>query len=453
MAMNFRAAVFLSGAFITALCMTVYYNRSPIIEGMALAGEGDDSANRPSNVTQRRGLPSVDTPRFAVNSPVESEIANNRSKPRILTAVAPDAESPRQGQVSLPPLLNNGAVRAPEPHNQPLVSQAEFVANDKPQPAVQSDQGREDQVLLAGHKDGGAAGSPPSAENAVVYNAQSDAESGVGKTYVVRSGDNLAKIAKRELNSNSPAAIAAIVAVNPKLKGRADKIIVGQKLMLPDLRTPNGGVELQLAGVATAKDTTATPTKTDRAMHLTKTDEARRDAVNAQQSGARAKTDLARESPGRASRKASPASKQPAVAKTTQPKSKSPPGAGNRAPQIADSGGRSRADIAKNPKGSSATQVAAAAGRRTNVPASKAGLKALNNGEAPKPKDAVASKTPSVGADTMKLAGAPSAGSAKRAPGNPRNSPSPSSRSTKREVAAGTNDREKTAGLQRVSAR
>lgn len=54
------------------------------------------------------------------------------------------------------------------------------------------------------------------------------------KTYVVKTGDNLTKIARRELNSDAPDALRRMLDANPQLKGRADRILVGMTLNVPD---------------------------------------------------------------------------------------------------------------------------------------------------------------------------------------------------------------------------
>ena len=86
------------------------------------------------------------------------------------------------------------------------------------------------------------AGGASTGTMASVGGASTPADSGDTTTYVVKSGDNLIKIAK--LNGTS---VKAIHAANPNLKGNAIK--VGQKLKLP----------ARSAVPATTADTTAPP--------------------------------------------------------------------------------------------------------------------------------------------------------------------------------------------------
>lgn len=50
----------------------------------------------------------------------------------------------------------------------------------------------------------------------------------------VAAGESLTKIAKRELGSDDGRMVKLILAANPILRGRADRILVGQELTIPD---------------------------------------------------------------------------------------------------------------------------------------------------------------------------------------------------------------------------
>ena len=56
-----------------------------------------------------------------------------------------------------------------------------------------------------------------------------------GSQYVVHRGDSLARIARHEWKHVSPELIAALVAANPALSERPDRIVPGQILMIPKL--------------------------------------------------------------------------------------------------------------------------------------------------------------------------------------------------------------------------
>jgi nucleoid-associated protein YgaU len=53
------------------------------------------------------------------------------------------------------------------------------------------------------------------------------------REYVAQAGDTLNKLAGRFLGGNTPANRAAIVALNPQLQKQPDKVIVGQKYLIP----------------------------------------------------------------------------------------------------------------------------------------------------------------------------------------------------------------------------
>lgn len=236
--MKLPAAVLISTGMIFGLCTMVYQNRTPIIEGTASAAEPSGNGVRTDDRPTRRALPSNGAPQFRQSSPVEAEIAANRARPGVLMASAPI--EPRNSEAPpLPPLAHSAAVHTPVMRVREVVSDHEFVPRPEPEPTHHPDE-----VLLATRRTESAdpqsgrdtlpAQSP---ETTVVVTGQGagaqNSEHRAGSTYVVRAGDNLSRIAKRELRSDSPVTLAAIVALNPTLKGRPDKIVVGQKLSLP----------------------------------------------------------------------------------------------------------------------------------------------------------------------------------------------------------------------------
>ncbi|MBU0637621.1 MAG: LysM peptidoglycan-binding domain-containing protein [Planctomycetes bacterium] len=55
--------------------------------------------------------------------------------------------------------------------------------------------------------------------------------------YRVQRGDSLVKIARREYDTDDEHAVQLIVDANPQLRGRPDRILVDQELIIPDLGT------------------------------------------------------------------------------------------------------------------------------------------------------------------------------------------------------------------------
>ncbi|MCG3129259.1 MAG: hypothetical protein CHACPFDD_04180 [Phycisphaerae bacterium] len=58
---------------------------------------------------------------------------------------------------------------------------------------------------------------------------------GAERAHVVVKGDTLSKIARSEWKRDDPGALKLLLAANPQLKGRADRIRVGQRLTIPRL--------------------------------------------------------------------------------------------------------------------------------------------------------------------------------------------------------------------------
>lgn len=59
------------------------------------------------------------------------------------------------------------------------------------------------------------------------------------REYIAQPGDTLNKLAGRFLGGNTPANRAAIIALNPQLQKQPDKVIVGQKYLIPLRETSN----------------------------------------------------------------------------------------------------------------------------------------------------------------------------------------------------------------------
>lgn len=57
-------------------------------------------------------------------------------------------------------------------------------------------------------------------------------------SYVVQRGDHLSRIAKRTWNNDDARHVAALLAANPALKKRPNKLLIGEKLTIPVLADP-----------------------------------------------------------------------------------------------------------------------------------------------------------------------------------------------------------------------
>lgn len=90
--------------------------------------------------------------------------------------------------------------------------------------------------------------------------AAAEADPAPAPHYIVKSGDNLARIARQTLGSDDSAAIRALIAANPKLKSRPNKVLLGEKLNIP----PKEGGTPAVATVAPKpeKSPSNTPPKT-----------------------------------------------------------------------------------------------------------------------------------------------------------------------------------------------
>lgn len=456
MAMNVRAAVLVSFGFIMSLCATVYYNRAPIIEGTALAGEAENLDHNPSTMP-RRALPSVAAPQFRQSSPVESEIAANRSRPGLLTAVGNEIEPRKSNNDALPPLANSLVVHTPVQRTDEIVNAAEFVT--KPTPIANA---QDDQVLLPAHGRNAGAQQQPIAT--VVPVVAGGAETGRGQdqskqssdatggsSYVVRSGDNLTKIAKRELKDSSPGAVAAILAANPELKGKPDKIIVGQRLNLPQLASPltndrpiveaNPQVDSKPALKGAAVERPSTPSKTKNAPADTK----RIASAGDQDSKP---SDVVKSTK---SKSKTPSKKDRAVA--TKSDSRTSPSGPAKKTRVADASGTKAAENRSRQGVDADAAKTKANAMMKNDSGTTPGLKPITRASST-PDAVAANKTTKVGPDTMNSAGQPSRATAKRATDDQRKQAPPPQRSKKTDVAAAqTDSRDKSAGLKRLTAR
>lgn len=450
--MKLPAAVLISAGMIFGLCAMVYQNRTPIIEGTANAAEPSHSTVRPDGQPVRRALPADGAPRFRQSSPVETEIAANRARPGALMASAPgELRSPELAP--LPPLSHSAAIQTPPVQTDNIVSNHEFISKPTGEHRKQPDE-----VLLASQTSGAT---EPVVRHASSRDEQNDSNSAVaiaaeqppaaepsGTIYTVRAGDNLSRIAKRLLNSDSPAAVAAIVALNPSLKGRPDRIVVGQKLAIPDKTSTQ-------TGNATAQNTqkTAPSVTRDRVAQVTPVRhvaEASEPGTVAKRAGDGASTKKSAPNPAAAAK----SSRKPATGKSgtavAQNKSNQP----SRAKSVVSASRGNRSAVAATKATTAGNRKIASAGttrtKQPRTPSVKSSDKQAESAGRDLPRNGTLGGV----ADTMRLAeakpGLKPIADGRKTQGRT----SPPGRPKKVEVVSGAAEsRERTAGLKRVSAR
>lgn len=93
-----------------------------------------------------------------------------------------------------------------------------------------------------------------------------------GKKYVVRRGDSLIKILRREWSISDRRAIEAIVAANPKLRERQDRILVGEVLLIPEREAAIAALEQRIAAAVERPAEAAAPRPSPRKYTVRKSD-------------------------------------------------------------------------------------------------------------------------------------------------------------------------------------
>ena len=152
-------------------------------------------------------IASLGTPQNQQN-PQDAQPGPNASQSPMVDAGASDPWNMQPGggaiqqQAQTDPLANHTGANAPQPL-QNLVNQ------------------HGDQLQVVGPQ-GGNGGAP----------AGQTQMAGV-KEYTIQSGDSLSKIVARHLGRYTPANEALILGLNPKLKANKDRIIVGEKVLVP----------------------------------------------------------------------------------------------------------------------------------------------------------------------------------------------------------------------------
>lgn len=150
------------------------------------------------------------------------------------SAVAPSVEDESAApRIEMPPTVLGPLAAQPEPVVPPL---DRILAERNEAPRDMSE--RENEVSLTAMSAPAAnvevTGGSVNATDAVVPSPSSE------RVHVVVKGDTLSKIARSEWKRGDPGALKLLLAANPQLKGHADRIRIGQKLVIPS--QPAGAV-------------------------------------------------------------------------------------------------------------------------------------------------------------------------------------------------------------------
>jgi nucleoid-associated protein YgaU len=217
--LNVKAALVICTGFISGLCWLVSQVALPVAAATPRLPElvvlSTPDAESPPEVAGP--LTPIGAARsFARQSPFQTQaVANHSAEPRLAVAhLPPPAERP---PVALPPLARPAAVeeavlaRAPEPALPESGVAAPMLAA-----VAASGAGGEDEVLEP---------APTPAERAPAIARP--------RRYTVRKGDSLSKIAAREWSSRDYKLVELLIAANPKLGTRPDRVLEGEELIIP----------------------------------------------------------------------------------------------------------------------------------------------------------------------------------------------------------------------------
>ena len=248
MALNVKAAMFICTGFIIGLCWFVSESDLPIADAASSSGELLPVGSGGSRTAAAEPAPAVTKPtavasKFAHDNPFATqESANRAGKTETHRTVASVAVPPAERRrVALPPVADPAAA-------------AEVFAAATQQPTEQSRPlgGMRLAMIMPPHEEPVAAPEPTQVEVASAPEP---------RKYTVRRGDNLTRISRREFDSDDARLVALLMAVNPKLRDRPDRVLVGEQLDLPDQETVRrvlGGEKMELV-LASAKGNPPAP--------------------------------------------------------------------------------------------------------------------------------------------------------------------------------------------------
>ena len=184
----------------------------------------------------------------SLGTPQGSQDPQN-AQPGASPAQPPVVEAGAGDPWNIQPGGGSGGAIQPQAQTDPLTENS---GPNAPQPLQRlvDEHGTELQVVGQQGGRGGAAGAPGNATQMA----------GV-KQYTIQPNDSLSKIVAKHLGRYTPANEALILGLNPKLKANKDRIIVGEKVLVP--ATASAAESLRAAGTSTASN--AAPTQPPRA--------------------------------------------------------------------------------------------------------------------------------------------------------------------------------------------
>ncbi|MGD8453111.1 MAG: LysM peptidoglycan-binding domain-containing protein [Phycisphaerae bacterium] len=241
--LNVKAAMLVCFGFISGLCWLVGQVALPVTHAAAHPSEAINTlTGQPAEaLPAMTGAPhpASDTPAFShPNAFAVQEDANSVNERRLAAATVPQMAATTP-PIALPPLVQERA--APEPV---VATAVEPEPSHAPAPSP-TDAGP---TIITAAALASAVQPPPAEAQPAPAKAQPTPAKvqDAPRTYAVRRGDNLTKIAQRELKSNDRRVVNLLVAANPRLKKNPDKLIAGEELALPNADT----VQRVLAGRA-----------------------------------------------------------------------------------------------------------------------------------------------------------------------------------------------------------
>lgn len=237
MALSAKMAMLTCLGFIVGMCWLVSQVARPLVELptplIVRVPQAPGASARPLAGADAAAEP---TGRFSRPSPVELALEHQPADAGRVLAVADELLTVEEAVEALPPLQ---VPRAPV-----------VVLVDNPAPGIASDApaGQEPLAAAAGEAVAAADQTPgptaPAAaqpeEPAVGSPAPAAAALPIVKHYRVRRGDTLLKILRRELGGDDRELLEALLAVNPRIAERPNRIFVGEIVRIPDVRSAVG---------------------------------------------------------------------------------------------------------------------------------------------------------------------------------------------------------------------
>lgn len=218
-----------------------------IVVGILLSDHIADSNRPPQALLSDVGNNVRDSVAIPQPSAAQPFSANTPAASSNVTVAGPTAPVPTQEELKQPvaptPANTNPAPAqadnvvvnvGPGQNAQPLTLPTPANANATPggttMPLIADDQANS----TANSADNSSAGVTPIAiHDAAPANATAEDSAKVLKQYTVARGDTLGKLAHRFYGTSSHAAVAAILAANPQLKGNAARLAVGKTYVIP----------------------------------------------------------------------------------------------------------------------------------------------------------------------------------------------------------------------------